>query len=70
MNSNIIVTGSPTNTKSGLERRTVVFKHAIEILNDGDLSSKVMRACLRQIIAQKVLVDIIVLNFYLLLFKV
>lgn len=64
MYSNIIVTGSPTNTKSGLERRTVVFKHAIEILNDGDLSSKVMPAHI------KVLVDIIVLNFYLLLIKV
>lgn len=36
-----IFKGSPTNTKSGLERRTVVFKHAIEILNDGDLSSKI-----------------------------
>lgn len=41
---NTIVTGSPTNSKSGLERRTVVFKHAIELLNDGDLSSKVMPA--------------------------
>lgn len=50
MNSNIIVTGSPTNTKSGLERRTVVFKHAIEILNDGDLSSKVMRAYVKSLL--------------------
>ena len=33
--------GSPCNTKVGLERRTCVFKHAIQLLNDGDLSNKV-----------------------------
>lgn len=33
--------GSPINSKIGLERRTLVFKHAIEILNDQELSNKV-----------------------------
>ena len=35
-------TGSPCDTKVGLDRRTFVFKHAIQILNDGDLSNKVI----------------------------
>ncbi|XP_020616716.1 Fanconi anemia group I protein-like [Orbicella faveolata] len=33
--------GSPCDTKVGLDRRTFVFKHGIQILNDGDLSNKV-----------------------------
>lgn len=33
--------GSPCDTKVGLERRTIVFKHAIQVLNDGDVSNKV-----------------------------
>jgi len=33
--------GSPCDTKVGLDRRTFVFKHAVQILNDGDLSNKV-----------------------------
>ncbi|KAL9983051.1 hypothetical protein ACROYT_G005175 [Oculina patagonica] len=33
--------GSPCDSKVGLDRRTFVFKHAIQILNDGDLSNKV-----------------------------
>lgn len=32
--------GSPCDTKIGLERRTFVFKHAIQILSEGDLSNK------------------------------
>lgn len=34
--------GSPCDTKIGLERRTFVFKHAIQILSEGDLSNKVL----------------------------
>ena len=34
--------GSPCDTKVGLERRTIVFKHAIQVLNDGDVSNKVL----------------------------
>ncbi|XP_073239367.1 Fanconi anemia group I protein-like [Porites lutea] len=33
--------GSPCDTKVGLERRTIVFKHAVQVLNDGDVSNKV-----------------------------
>ena len=33
--------GSPCDTKVGVERRTIVFKHAVQVLNDGDLSNKV-----------------------------
>lgn len=42
---NLRTLGSPCNTKVGLERRTFVFKHTIQILNDGDLSNKVCFLC-------------------------
>lgn len=34
--------GSPCDTKVGLDRRIFVFKHGIQILNEGDLSNKVI----------------------------
>ncbi|KAJ7376921.1 hypothetical protein OS493_031515 [Desmophyllum pertusum] len=36
-----IFKGSPCDTKVGLDRRIFVFKHAIQILNEGDLSNKI-----------------------------
>ena len=37
-----LITGSPCNSKVGLERRAFIYTHAIQLLNEADLGNKVL----------------------------